>query len=369
MKILFITNIPTPYTLNFLNEFDKLVDLDIIFERSNSKERDESWSKLNYKGLNVRILKGIPYKSDMAFAPQILLRLKRKYDFVIVSNLLTPSGIFAILWMKIIGLSYIVISEGGFSKSQKNIKEKIKRKIISNAILCFSGSPFAYDFYKYYGATENRIMSYPFTSLHNQDILCDLPPLKLVTSIKSEFDIKYSKVIISVGRIIHQKGFDILLKLAKELKDTGVYIIGGKANLELLELKNKLDLNNVHFIDFISKDNLDKYFLISDLFVLATRKDEYGLVINEAMAKGLPIVSTDMCGAALELVENMINGFIVPVNNLLELEIKVKMILGNKSLRDKMATESLKKIRKYTVENMSARIYECLLQVHLNQAE
>ena len=65
-----------------------------------------------------------------------------------------------------------------------------------------------------------------------------------------------------------------------------------------------LNLKNVYFIPFQNSDIIELYFKAADLFVFPTREDIWGLVINEAMANALPIITTDRCVAGLELIEN-----------------------------------------------------------------
>ena len=65
--------------------------------------------------------------------------------------------------------------------------------------------------------------------------------------------------------------------------------------------------------------------MAADVFVMPTREDIWGLVINEAMAYGLPVVSTDKCIAALELVKNGRNGYIIPPNQPKEIAQKVNI--------------------------------------------
>lgn len=80
-------------------------------------------------------------------------------------------------------------------------------------------------------------------------------------------------------------------------------------------MKKKLKLTNVHFIDFMPKKELADYYRAADIFVLPTREDIWGLVINEAMAYGLPVVTTEKCVAGVEMVCEGHNGYIVPVEN------------------------------------------------------
>ena len=97
--------------------------------------------------------------------------------------------------------------------------------------------------------------------------------------------------------------------------------------------------------------DLANAYAAADLFVLPTREDIWGLVINEAMAYGLPVITTDRCVAGLELVEEGVNGSIVPVEDAAALAGKMKELLS--SDLEKMGTASLKKIRAYTIENMA----------------
>ena len=87
-------------------------------------------------------------------------------------------------------------------------------------------------------------------------------------------------------------------------------------------------------------------------FFLPTEQDTWGLVINEAMAKGLPVVTTENCGAGMEMVENNKNGFIVKVNDALDMADKINKIMENDELRENMKKYSLSIAKKFTLENM-----------------
>ena len=88
------------------------------------------------------------------------------------------------------------------------------------------------------------------------------------------------------------------------------------------------------------------------MFVLPTREDIWGLVINEAMANGLPVITTDKCNAGLAMVSDK-NGAIVPVDSIDSLASSLKHILSDDNKRLQMGKESLNVIRNYTIENMA----------------
>lgn len=167
--------------------------------------------------------------------------------------------------------------------------------------------------------------------------------------------IKENKIILSVGQFIHRKGFDWMIDAYKNLdKEIGIYIIGGAATQEYLDLKNKYKMDNLHFIDFMGKNEILKWYRAADLFVLPTREDIWGLVINEALAQGLPTVTTDKCIAGLELIVNKKNGFIVKCEDEESL-LQITESFFEKSEADicLMKKEALSIIKKYTIENMA----------------
>jgi len=208
----------------------------------------------------------------------------------------------------------------------------------------------------YYGAKANQIFRYRFTSIKQNDLLSVVLSRQEKSKIKDKLGIKYEKVLLSIGQFIHRKGFDVLLKACKNIDcNVGVYIIGGDPTDEYIQLKKELALNNVHFINFKTKEEIKEYYKAADVFVLPTRQDIWGLVVNEAMANALPVITTDKCVAGLELIKDNDNGFIVPADNFKLLAERINIILSSEELCNEMAQNSLNKIKKYTIENMASR--------------
>lgn len=104
-------------------------------------------------------------------------------------------------------------------------------------------------------------------------------------------------------------------------------------------------------MDFQKKDRLKKYYMAADLFVLPTREDIWGLVVNEAMACGLGVITTNRCNAGLELIRNRENGYLVAVEDVHALREAMLEALENTEALGLCALET---IRPYTVETMAA---------------
>lgn len=363
MKVLFLTNIPSPYRVAFFEEFGKLVQLTVLYERVMASDRNEKWKAEAGKSFTEIYLSGKKIGYDGALCMSVIQYLSDKqFDYIIVGGYSTPTGILSIIYLKWKRIPFILNIDGGFIKKELGFKRIIKSCFIGSASAWLSPSCKADEYIIYYGARKDMIFRYPFTSTCQGDIL--LAPLSCddKVQIKRKLGVKNSALIISVGSFIHRKGFDILIEIAAQLSEEAEFwLIGGgneyNAYEELIEQRQAF---NVKLIPFMVKDELMRYYDAADIFVLPTREDVWGLVINEAMARGLPIITTDKCGAGVELIEDGGNGYIVSCedeNGLLE---KIKSLITNEELQQRMGRQSLAKIRGYTFSQMALCHYHIL---------
>lgn len=361
MKLLFLTNVPSPYRVEFFNELGKYCDLTVVFEKSTSDERDVSWSTYKFDNFRGIILKGKTIRTDSAICFGVIKYvIDRSFDHIICSNFSSITGVIAVLIMKACRIPYYLEADGGFAKSGTGVKEYIKRCVISDARGYFSTGVSCDQYFLAYGASRNKLFRYPFTSLWNADIL-DMPPSQAEKNdIKRKLGIDEKIVFLSVGQFIHRKGYDLLIRAAKNIeRNIGIYIVGGEVTQEYLKLKKEIGDENVHFVGFKTKQELSDYYKAADLFVFPTREDIWGLVVNEAMAYGLPILTTNHCAAGLELVDEK-NGVLVPSDSIQGLIDGIDTILRKKSEWSAMAKKSLERIQKYTFENMAISHVEIL---------
>lgn len=350
LKVLFLTNVPSPYRVNFFNELGKNVNLTVLYQKEQSSERNEKWSaeaENNYKSI---FLKGKSTGVDNAFCLEVIKYIDRSYDAIVICGNASPTEILAIEFCKLRKIPYILEGDGAFIKKGNYFKEKLKRHLIAGGDLFLSTCSEHDKYYEYYGAKLNKIVRYRFSSLVEEDILSQPIEKEEKKRLKEKNHIYEEKIILAVGQFIPRKGFDVLLKAVVGLqKDVGIYIVGDNPTSEYLEFIERKSIKNVHFVGFKTKEELKEYYKLADIFVLPTREDIWGLVINEAMAYGLPIVTTNKCNAGLELVKNGINGYIVQVGNVEELRCA---IIDSLLRSDEMGYSALKAIQSYTIENM-----------------
>lgn len=187
--------------------------------------------------------------------------------------------------------------------------------------------------------------------------------------IHRKFDLKKGvKTILFVGQLIKRKGVVQILNLAKKFKEnTGiVFILVGYGPMEE-DISNFIranKLNNLRLAGFVPNDEVYKYYMSCDIFLLPSLEETWGLVVNEAMCAGKPVLVSKFAGSSADLVENGINGFIVNPYKEVTLVAKIKTLVEDNDLRKKMGNESLRKIRSINLTQNVNVIKELALSEH-----
>lgn len=355
MKVLYLVNIPSPYRVDFFNELSQYCDLTVLYERNQALGRE--WIVQQNNSFHEIYLKGFKIGEDSAICLEVIKYLKEKtYDLIVVGGYGTLTGMLAIEFLRLRKIPFVLNCDGGTEKQANFLKKRMKKHFISSASFYLSPAKITDEYLKRYGANCNRIYRYPFTSVYNKYVLNTVTETKKKLKLREELGLSNKFILISVGRILYLKGYDILIHACQNLSEqVDAYIVGGNPNTELVKLLNEKKISNVHFIEFQEQDILQKYYQASDAFVFSTRGDVWGLVVNEAMANGLPIISSDKAVASLELVRE--NGFLYSVEDSDELRGIIQYFLDNPQMCVSMGEKSLEIIKEYTIEKMAKKHY------------
>lgn len=174
----------------------------------------------------------------------------------------------------------------------------------------------------------------------------------------------YQKGLLFVGRLSGvQKGLDILIKalplILKDHNDIILNVIGSgpKEKYEALARSLKVD-KYINFLGFVNEQELINHYTQSDLFVLPSRRESFGLVLAEVMAVGLPVVSTKV-GAIPEVVEDGRTGILVPPNDPRSLAEAVNYLLDHPAKRKSMGVKGRKLVKKeFTWTKVAKRVIQ-----------
>lgn len=352
MKILFISNIPSPYRVDFFNELGKKVDLTVLFEAKRAHGINFDWNDnyLNFK--TIFLSEGEIQERKYNF--QILKEIKKdKYDVIFATNYSYRTELIAYLKMVFCKIPFVLEIDGGILKPESKLLYLVKRFMLTKPITIMSPSYKSDDFLKHYGVNEKKIYRYAFSSLWEKDIVPQILSEEEKNRIKMEKGYGDVPVILCVSQVIHRKGIDILINALNQIQDEySCVIIGERPDDNYFNEVNREKNDKTFFVDFKSKDELKQYYLMADFFVLPTRFDVWGLVVNEALANGLPVITTTSCVAGTELIIDGENGFLIEKENMNILSEKIQFLLKEKAYRQKMSQVALKSIGDYTIEKM-----------------
>jgi glycosyltransferase involved in cell wall biosynthesis len=179
-------------------------------------------------------------------------------------------------------------------------------------------------------------------------------------------DRKWSPVrLLSVGRVVHQKGLDLGLEALAGLKDLpwDWSIAGdGPQTAALRERVKQLGLEDrVRFLGWQERDQLAARYREANLFLFPSRHEGMPNALLEAMASGLPVVATRVAGNE-ELVQDGVTGTLVKAEDIPALKESLRQLIGDPDLRKRMGAAAHQRVeRKYTWES-AADEYLKLLQ-------
>jgi glycosyltransferase involved in cell wall biosynthesis len=160
-----------------------------------------------------------------------------------------------------------------------------------------------------------------------------------------------SRFFLFVGRLVPEKGvFDLLAAYAKlkvDLRSKVGLVFAGDGSLreELTQKIKEINPGEVCLTGFAQREDLACLYALADFLVLPTHSDPWGLVVNEAMACGLPVIVTGVAGCSSDLVQNGWNGHVVPPHDAEKLGVAIESLLENPELCHQMGAHSLERIQ------------------------
>lgn len=177
-----------------------------------------------------------------------------------------------------------------------------------------------------------------------------------------------NKRVIAVGRYVYQKGFDLLLQAWKTIEQQhpdwklAIYGMGDRKPYEQIIAELQIDRTRCHLNG--STSDIKAEYLNSSLFVFSSRFEGFGMVLIEAMACGLPVVSFDCSCGPKDIVRNNEDGLLVPSGCVDSLAEAMHQMMSDESLRQKMAKVATKNVQRYKLNKVCQdwqRLFESIV--------
>ncbi len=362
----FYTNIPTPYQLSFFRELANHFSLRVVFYANS--ESDRSWTfSFDDEAYEVIILKDNVVAKvfqrwifDFHFSWEIfpVVLKDRSQNVIVGGSYWIPNAIVILLSSKLKSKKVAYFSEPLFEVKGK-LKYLIKRmclrilNLCCNAILCV-GERAAISFGRHGVTPPKFVVPYNIDA----DAFVDLSLAK-VAAYRAKYKPVNETVILSSGALTHRKGMDILIKAFKKIKHANLrlLIIGeGGQREELLKLCENDP--RIELAGFQEPDELPYYFSIADIFAFASRYDGWAVVINEAIAANVPIISSDKVGAAVEMISSPDLGIICQSEHVEEFKDAMELLATDSQRRDAIKRNALSMIPFISSNFNAQQVYE-----------
>ncbi len=364
-RVLLISNVPQPYRIPLFNELDrqfkeKNIELKIVFGSKGYSRRksviDYSEIKFNYEILkSLKIHFGNNEKTFFTYSGINKIISNFRPDKIIVSGF-SPATIK--IWVRSFfqKADYVIWSGAWeFPGRLDSWLRKWERKLLIKRASAFVA----------YGSKAKEYLIKMGARAEKVHIAINTVDTKFFSSetnrIRSIIKKPEKPHLIYVGYLVPRKNvsklIEIIDRLSKKRTDFVLDIIGdGDEKLLLEKMVTEKKLNDIiKFHGFVQKNNLPKYLAASTCFLFQTDFDVWGLVVNEAMAAGIPVISSLNAGATYDLIVENKTGFVLDYNNLKDAVTTINSILENLQQLEAMRKNAEEFIEKEATVEISAK--------------
>ena len=364
-SVLILTTILAPYRVELFVLISKEINLTVCYEQASDKTRSSEWFLDKKDAFKSVFLKGWNLPSfipRLSFFNEIV---NNNPELVVFYEFSTLTAQLAILYCIINRIKYSINCDGAFIENKRSCKDWFKKYSIKHSSLNLANGESARKYFLHYGAKDSTIEPIYFTSLFKKDIIEKPISSEEKLSLKLRLGFKDKPLFIIVGRFIGLKRVEDVLNIWQEYDKWAQLAVIGNGILKdtYLHLINQNKYNNVRIVEHMSKLALKEYYCAANALIFPSSKDVWGLVVNEALAVGLPVITSDKANAGAELVKNHFNGFVYQCSNyeaLKESMTCVNMCAVNST---EMAQNCINSIKLYTYENNSEAHVQAFLGV------
>jgi glycosyltransferase involved in cell wall biosynthesis len=168
--------------------------------------------------------------------------------------------------------------------------------------------------------------------------------------------------VLFLGQVILRKGIQYLMEAAKhpDLREVQFDVVGP---IGISAIARNTAPPSVHFHGPVSRSDTERWFLASDLFLLATLSDGFALTQLEALSHGLPVIATPNCG---EVVRDEVDGLIVPARDVGALVSAIKRFDQDRQFLAQCSQNGLERVKDFSLDKMREKLIADVVTVKVN---
>lgn len=275
---------------------------------------------------------------------------KARYDVVLVYGQQFAAYVLAFALAKFQGIPVMTRADSHLGVARPRLKRYLRNQVLGRQyrfIDRFLAVGTAnHEYYRALGVPEERIFLVPFSVDNERFMTASALTSAQRAEARASFGVHDDRpVLLYASKLMPRKHPDDLLRAAAVLRArnhlTHVAIVGsGSMDSELAALASELRLDNVSFLGFANQSELPRLYAASDVFVLPAENEPWGLIVNEVMCAGLPVVVGADVGCVPDLVKEGVNGSTCVPGNPASLAAALEPLVSNPALRRQMGDAS-----------------------------
>jgi len=290
----FVTHLPSFYKINLYNELSKEKKVFVIFVANQSKDRTSDFVNLDCKFEYAVLSRGDFEKRNIFFSIIRIFSIVRKIDY---KRLVVGGWDLWEFWFLVFlsrkNKNCLALESTVSESKQSGIKGFIKKIFLKRISLVFAS-----------GKLHKKLLdnlNYSGECKFTKGVgLINKPDRK-----NTRHD--YKKRFLFLGRLAEEKNLEFLIDIFNSLPDYHLTIVGKGHLKEKLMTMSK---ENIEFFDHVENSKISNLFSSNDFLVLPSIAEPWGLVVEEALYFGLPVIVSKNCGVS-ELIEDSKNGYVI----------------------------------------------------------
>jgi len=272
-----------------------------------------------------------------------------RYDAVLLLGWGTITFLLAIAACRMSGTPLFLWGDSSFPPPETSLTARMRAAFLRAIVgltdrFLVSGNVNA-DYYRHYGADARHFHPVPYAIDNTRFGEASRFAPGEREAMRASFGFREDQVVVVFSaKFIPRKDPMTLLRAmaAMQHRDRIAALFLGHGELrEEMERFVRERALTVHFAGFVNQSALPKHYAVADVFVLPSLDEPRGLVINEAMATGLPLIVSDRCGAVGDIVRDGDNAFVISAGDVSGLADRLDRLVADPELRARMARRSV----------------------------
>ncbi len=350
LRVVLLTEIPAPYRIPLFNALAERVDVDVVFLAARNPDRPYGL----HEG-ELRFAHRILTHYDLTLGSRWIVlnhgvvRAVRGADVVLVGGWNQPAFLAALAWARATRTPAVGWVESTLRDRRTRVTGPGKR-LVARACSAFVVPGAAAGEYVRAFAPNARVEIAP----NAVDAALFASRVDEREALRSALGVRRC-CFLYVGRLAPEKGIDVLLRAFAGIEN-GELVIAGSGREE--ERLRELAPPRTRFLGHLGRDQLPSWYAAADVLVLPSLSEPWGMPLNEAAAAGLPLVASDAVGAARELVEDGVNGYVVPAGEVAALHAALVRLAGDAELRRSAGRRSRELAERLTPDVWASTVAE-----------